>query len=316
MIVRRTLTRQRGLIALTGPDRVRFVHSMVTQDIESLRPGQGARAAMLTVKGRTVGELWVMAEEERLLLELEAQQTERIATLIEHHLVMDDVEVSTLSSASVTGLYSLGAAEPLWALLSARLGHPVEPVAPYAHRRVAGWLIVGAPELGVPGVHLIDEQGQLPEFGLAELAPLEEEQAEVLRIEAGRPRWGVEIDEERLILEANLDDAIHLAKGCYLGQEVVARATARGHVNRRLKGLRLEGDRPVARGSRLSTPERPEAGVVTSSVVSPRHGVIALAYVHRSSFADGTEVTVSDDATGPRRAWVEPLPFRASSPTG
>jgi folate-binding protein YgfZ len=118
------------------------------------------------------------------------------------------------------------------------------------------------------------------------------------------------MDEDRLVLEANLADAISFDKGCYLGQEVVARATSRGHVNRKLCGLRLEGEGAVQVGARISGEGRDDAGQVTSSAVSPRFGAIALGYVHRGLFDEGTALTVHDEK-GPRPARVAGLPFAA-----
>jgi folate-binding protein YgfZ len=114
--------------------------------------------------------------------------------------------------------------------------------------------------------------------------PLSAEEREIRRLEAGTAKYGVDLDEERLVVEANLDDAISLDKGCYLGQEVVVRATSRGRVNRRLVGLVIDGrDAPPPR-TRLGSPAQAEAGVVTSAVVSARMGgPIALGYVHRAA---------------------------------
>ena len=123
------------------------------------------------------------------------------------------------------------------------------------------------------------------------------------------PDDGFDVDEDRLILEAGMDDAVSLQKGCYLGQEVVARATTRGHINRKLVGLFLDAMGPATRGSKLSGPERPSAGPTTSSVISERFGPIALGYVHRTLWAEGTELTVHDPA-GERKARVTGLPFK------
>src|SRR5205085_1773417 len=95
---------------------------------------------------------------------------------------------------------------------------------------------------------------------------------------------------DHLPIESRLDDAVSFSKGCYLGQEVIVRVTQQGRINRKLMGLRLAGGQAVERGTRLSAPGREEAGTVTSSVVSPRFGAIALGYVHRTSWAVGTEL--------------------------
>jgi folate-binding protein YgfZ len=132
-------------------------------------------------------------------------------------------------------------------------------------------------------------------------------EAEARRIEAGLPRYGVDVSEDQFPFEANLDSAISYSKGCYAGQEVVARASARGHANKRLVGLRLGGDErdgPVPAGAPVTAAVRPEAGVATSSAVSPTFGPIALAYLHKSVWEPGTQVSVAG-----RAAVATALPF-------
>jgi folate-binding protein YgfZ len=291
-----------GRLVVRGPDRARFLHSMVTNDVEALRPGAGCRAAMLSVKGRLHGELVLYCDEESFLLEMDPALRAPLREVLEKHIVMDDVEIEDLTDGTrELALYG----DEARAALATALGAEVPALPPYHHALVGGVRVAAAPELAMPGYHV---------FGVPSVAgasPLDDQTFEVLRVEAGRPRWGVDVDSDRLVLEANLDDAISLQKGCYLGQEVVARATARGHVNRRLLGLLLDGEKPVGRGARLSAAAREDAGMVTSSVVSPRFGAIALAYVHRTVAAPGTEVVVHD-AAGERRARVTTLPFTAS----
>jgi aminomethyltransferase len=136
-------------------------------------------------------------------------------------------------------------------------------------------------------------------------ARLTAEAAEVMRVERGVSAWGAEIKpDEHLPLEQGLDDAVSHTKGCYVGQEPVARVTARGHVNHKIVGLELGA--PAQAGAVVSTPERPEAGVVTSAVVSQTLGrPIALARLHRSLWEPGTRVVVA----GAGEATVAALPF-------
>jgi folate-binding protein YgfZ len=137
-------------------------------------------------------------------------------------------------------------------------------------------------------------------------APSSDADVDIRRVEAGLPRYGVDVSEDHFPFEANLDTALSYTKGCYVGQEVVARAHARGHANRRLVGLRLDG--AVAAGAPVSSAARPDAGAVTSCVVSPDFGPIALAYVHKSSWDPGTAVRA-----GERAGVVASLPFTAPS---
>jgi folate-binding protein YgfZ len=135
-------------------------------------------------------------------------------------------------------------------------------------------------------------------------SPSSPEAVEIRRVEGGLPRYGVDVSEEHFPFEANLQNAISYTKGCYTGQEVVARASARGHANKRLCGLRLAAPVPV--GAAVAAEIRPEAGVVTSAVVSPELGPIALAYLHRTVWVPGFTVEV-----GGVGAVVVELPFSA-----
>lgn len=118
--------------------------------------------------------------------------------------------------------------------------------------------------------------------------------AEARRIEAGLPRYGIDVTEEHFPFESALEREISYTKGCYVGQEVVARAHARGHANKRLVIVRVSGDGPVAPGTPVSAEARPDAGIVTSSAVSPELGPLALAYVHRSVWSPGTRLHLGE----------------------
>ncbi len=143
-----------------------------------------------------------------------------------------------------------------------------------------------------------------PPIFAAPAAPSSGDEVEVRRIEAGLPRYGVDVSEDYFPFEANLERAISMTKGCYVGQEVVARAAARGHANKRLAGIQLSGEGPVAPGAAVSSPARPDAGTITSSTVSPVFGPIALAYLHKSSWDPGTALTIGD-----RTGVVVPIPL-------
>jgi folate-binding protein YgfZ len=131
---------------------------------------------------------------------------------------------------------------------------------------------------------------------------------EVIRIEAGIPRYGIDITEDNLILETGLNHAVSFNKGCYLGQEVVERIRSRGHVNKNLTGLVINGEKPVTIGSKVLTAEK-EIGTVTSSVYSPAlSSAIALAYIHRDHRSSGTQLTIRDNYEV-LNARVAELPF-------
>jgi folate-binding protein YgfZ len=263
---------------------------MLTSDIAALAPGQSARAAMLTPKGKVVADLLVHAEADALWLDTEPSLREKLREALGRFIVMDDVDlVDRTDQTSEIGLYGAGAAA----------------------------LAAPSPELrfiSTPlGLHVLGEGDAAQAFGEAlvsrgDVVRLTEEAAEVLRVERGVSRYGAEISEEDLPLEAGLDDAISHTKGCYIGQEPVARVTARGHVNRKIVGLSCAG-LPAA-GAAISAEGRPEAGHVTSAVWSPTLGrAVALGYLHRSAWSPGTKVTIAGPSENAIEATVAPLPF-------
>jgi folate-binding protein YgfZ len=130
------------------------------------------------------------------------------------------------------------------------------------------------------------------------------EAVEIRRVEAGMPRYDVDVSEENFPFESLLARHIDYDKGCYLGQEPISRVHHRGGASKALRGLRIQGEGPVAAGAAVSHAERADAGTITSAVVSPTFGSIALAYIHRSAFEPGTEVTVAG-----RPAILVELPF-------
>ena len=257
---------------------------MVSNDVASLKPGQGCHAAMLTPKGKLQGTLVVYCDEDRLLLELDGSLRDKIKQALLAHMVIDDVELEDVTDQMEEwGLYGDGA-------------FPELDLPDYHFVLRDGVRIARTPELGLRGFHV---------FGPAPVADLmSEDDAEILRVEAGRPVYGKDMGEDRLPIEAGLTDAVSFTKGCYLGQEVIARATNLGHIHKKLVGLRLQ--HAVEPGAKLSAPAKPDAGVITSSVVSPRLGPIALGYVHRSLWEEGTALTLPDGSA----AHVVSLPFK------
>ena len=289
-------------LALTGPDRARFLHGMVTCNVERLLVGSGSRAAMLSVKGRLLATLVVYARPDELLLSMDASLGEKVRVLFDKHIVMDDVEVCDRAALKEMGYYGDDAANAL-----ASLGFDASALSllhPYHQLESGGIVVARDPSLGGVGFRVLGDAPALP------AEPMSEDEHERLRIEAGTARYGLDLDEERLVVEANLEDAISFDKGCYLGQEVVVRATTRGRVNRKLMGLVVSGAGPATRG-KLTTAAQPEAGLITSSVDSTRFGgPIALAYVHRAALDADQPLTVVD---ADRTALPVELPFERSA---
>lgn len=309
-----------GLLRLTGADRVRFLNGMITNEVQALPPGAGLYAAICSPQGKVLGDLRVLALEDALLLLCEASCRTRIAQTLERFIIADDVKVTDGSGeVAVLGCYGPRAPDAL----ARGGGSPLPALAPHHHAEVRVGeppaRVVATPVLGVPGFDLV-----LPADTAASTAArlLEAVRAvgggaaghaafETLRVEAGTPWYGLDFDENHLPQEAGLEaTGISFTKGCYIGQETVARIHFRGHVNRRVAGLTLRGDRLPARGSRVLKGEA-QVGQITSAVRSPARGAaIALAMLRREVLEPGTALTVEAEG-GHVQAEVVPLPFVA-----
>jgi folate-binding protein YgfZ len=296
----------RGKLALTGPDAVEFLNGQVTNELLGLSPGEGCYAAFLTHKGKMLGDLRVLSVGEdaqsptELLLD-----TERVALQALFDMILRfkvgyrlDLHKRTLQR----GLLSL-------------IGPGADSVAgttglPGREHANAPVDIAGTAVLAVRtdvGVDLLcdadDSESLLAALRERGGAPVCEEAAECMRIERGRPRYGIDLDDTVIPQEADLNErAVSFTKGCYVGQETVARLYYKGKPNRHLRGLRLSA--PAQTGDELRLGER-ALGRVGSFASSPRLGPIALALVRREA-PPGASVSVGEHGAS---AEVVELPF-------
>jgi folate-binding protein YgfZ len=312
----------RSRVCLTGADRVRFLHGQVTNDIKSLRPGTGCYAALVTAKGRMQSDLNVYALANELLLDFEPGLTNAVCERLEKYIVADDVQL--VDVATQYGLLSIQG--PQSSAIAAGLGLvPELPSAPFHFRTVMdsplGELyLVNQPRLGTVGFDLY-----LPTAAMATVAEklllltktkgggaCGWQALEAARIEAGIPRFGIDMDETNLPQECGIESsAISYNKGCYIGQEVLNRIHTMGHVNRHLSGFKLAQNLESLpqRGDKLLFEGR-EIGFITSALASRRlRSPIALGYVRREQGQVGIELTLR--AAGQESpARVAELPFR------
>ena len=279
----------RGVLEATGPQRQKFLQGMLSNEVLSRPPGQGCLAALLTVKGHVQVLLRALVEKDAVLLEMPADRLELVERILNHYKVAAPVRFKALSTAI------LGLIGPQTTLVLGRAAVVVPDLPAEGHVRVeiAGrsGLLVRASDLPGGGfvLHLSPEDATVVRDALvvAGAVPIGREVTDALRVESLRPWYGADVTEDNLLHETGLlTEYASFSKGCYIGQEVVARLDARGgHVNKTLRGLALSA--PVAAGTAL-TAEGKEVGRVTTAAVSPRRGPIALAYVHRSHLAAGT----------------------------
>src|SRR5215208_2599674 len=291
---------ERGKLALSGPDAKTFLHGQVTNDVESLEPGRGCYAAFLTHKGKMLGDLRILDAGEELLLDTERSALQELFNMIRRFKLGSEVELHKRTLER--GLLSLVGPDARHIAGAQDL-----PEAEHSHRAGA---IAGAPVRLIAtdlGVDVLCDAADTERVAAALVAagaePVPAEASEVRRVETGRPRYGVGLEDTVIPQEAGLNArAVSFEKGCYVGQETVARLYFRGRPNRHLRGLKLSG--PAAHGDPLRLGQR-EVGRLGSFVESPLHGRIALALVRREA-APGDSLAVGDDGV---RAQVVDLPF-------
>ena len=292
----------RGILTVTGPDRLSWLQGLLTNDVAALPIGGVCDAAYLTPQGRMITDLRVMHLEDRTLLDVPASLSAPLAARLDGLLFSEDAQIADGSRQfALIDLHGPNAPE-VRSAAGAMLGEHATAVVSDAPFYVPGFSIVATAERADAIVTALVSHGAV-ETTLATL--------DVLRVEAGRPAFLIDMDEHTLPLEANLEDrAISFTKGCYVGQEVIVRVMHRGHgrVAKKLVGLTFEkGDAPRP-GDRVLSADR-EIGKLTSVVWSPALELaIGLGYLHRDFLEPGTAVTVQG-AGDPRSATVTALPF-------
>jgi len=291
---------ERGKLALTGADAKSFLQGQVSNDIEALRPGIGCYATFLTPKGKMLGDLRALDTGNELLLDTERVALQELFNMIRRFSVGYDVEVHKRTLQR--GLLSL-----LGPTADQVAGTAQLPATEHAHAAIeVGGASVRAVRTDL-GVDLFCDAGDTDTLAQtlerAGAEPVSETVADCVRVEGGRPRYGIDLDDTMIPQEADLNArAVSFTKGCYVGQETVARLYYRGKPNRQLRGLRLSG--PAWTGAEIAFGGR-VVGRLGSVATSPNLGQIALALVRREA-PPGSHVTVGSDEI---KAVVVELPF-------
>lgn len=311
----------RGRLCLVGADRQRFLHGQVTNDVNRLKLGEGCYAALVTAKGKMVADLNIYVLENEILLDFEPGLCEMIAQRLEKYVIADDVQIVEVGDAY--GLLSVQGpkADEMIEALGLEINIPDREFsfAGMSDPTFGEIYVINHPRAGQRGFDLFVPTNALRAI-VEKLVVAASSRGgrlcgwqalETARIEAGIPRFGIDIDETNLPPEAGLDSrAISYSKGCYIGQEVIARVRTYGQVAKALRGLRLvdslrclpqKGDKLFARDK--------EVGFITSAVRSPvLQANIALAYVRRESNQVGATLLLRSDSVQ-SEATIVPLPF-------
>jgi len=286
----------RGLIRVTGEDRVRLVHAMCTNHIEQLAPGQGVYAFFLNAQGRVLADANIFALDDSLLIDTEGSVRPKLYEHIDRYIIADDVTLEDLSERMLT----MAEEGPRTADLFAKIG--LEG-GPFAIGRFGDGYVARVSHTGLPGVRFYFPSWAL---GFDDIEDADEEAVETVRLENGRPLYGIDFGEGQIAHETRQLHALSFNKGCYLGQEIVERVRSRAHVNRMLVKLTIESQETPARGTKVLAGEK-EAGEVTSAALSPACGKVVALGMLRTEFAAGP-LTVSG-------APASAVPADSSAPT-
>src|SRR3954468_2353744 len=281
----------RNRMRISGPKAAELVTGMVTNDVSAIKPGEGQYAAALTPKGKIVADLRIFAFEDSLLIDTPAAAApgwkEMVRKYVNPRLAPYHDVTTELADIGVFGRAARGA-------VARAIGadeRDLAALAPYSHvtrpfeNGIA--IIARVPEMDMDGYEIFVPadsaaplRSKLQSIGISAGS---RETWEIARVESGRPEWGVDMDESTLPQEANFDElgAISYTKGCYIGQETVARVHFRGHVNRFLRRLRFVTRPAPPKGAELVDETGKVIGDIRSSALSPRYGGVALGMVRR-----------------------------------
>lgn len=299
----------RSKISLRGDDRVRWLNGMVTNNVRDLATGHGLYAFLLNPQGHIQGDLYAYNRGDSITVDVEQSQLERILAIFDRYIIMDDVEVTTLTD--VTGV---GIAGPKCGEVLRAAGIVVPELEPLQFEDVT-WrdtpvTLVRGDNPRVPSYELWVKRdnasalkNSLLDAGATAVSPAAQE---LLRIASGIPRYGQDIRERDLPQETEQARALHFSKGCYIGQEIVERIRSRGNVHRKFTGFEIAGELPVA-GSKIALDGK-DVGEITGAASLPldlSERKVALGYIRREAGTPGKKVLI-----GGREAIVSELPFQ------
>lgn len=302
---------ERGRIRVSGSEAVMFLNGLITNDMKTLVAHRWMPAAFPTVQGRLIGAVRVIrAADPLFLIDTDAASHEGVLKTISRFTMAGDFYVTDVTAQtsmfSVQGKQAAVATEKVLraGLYDLPRNYVIEVVWQDSYVT-----ILRATQTGEDGFDIIVDADKAPELRQAlEQAgaqPVGEETREILRVEAGIPRFGRDMDETTVVTETNLDDAVSYTKGCYVGQEIIVRIKHRGHVAKKLTGLRFETDQRIEPGTIIRSADNTEVGRVTSTAISPKLGSIGLGYVRYEYLAAGTSVITENETN----ATVSELPF-------
>ena len=283
----------RGLIAVWGKEAVPFLDGMITNDMKTLEDGMQMLAAFPNAQGRLLAVVRVLRQGERFLIETEEATREKVYQNLFRFTYAGDFFVEDLSEQyQYFEFFGTRASTRSWQ---------------WNEKSFFGFVGRGSEDYYIPSDEWADSfREKALSMGDPEIS---DDTYEILRIESGIPKYGVDMDETTIVPELGLEGLISYNKGCYIGQEIIARIHFRGHVAKQLTGLIMSEPGDISTGSELTSPDGKNAGRVTSTTYSPQlEKHIALAYVRYEFLAEGTELKITE-----HNATVKALPFIVST---
>jgi folate-binding protein YgfZ len=304
----------RGRLLVSGSEAVQFLNGLITNDMKTLAVNSWMPAAFANVQGRLLAAVRVIHRDDGFVIDTESTTRETVAKLLERFTLAGDFHVTELSAE----MAQISIQGPTAAkLLSEVVGEDLSRLSRSAVANVC-WqntpvTIIRYTHTAEDGFDLLLERSASEKLRGALLAAVtslvSDEAFNILRLEAGIPRFGIDMDESNVVTETNLEDAVSFTKGCYVGQEIIVRIKHRGHVAKKLTGIVLERNVTIENGAKIISTDDKDAGRVTSSTFSPRlDRAIALGYVKYDYLKAGTSVKIAS-ASGEIPAKVSELPF-------
>ncbi len=280
----------RGKIRVSGEDRARLIHAMCTNSVEDLTPGTSCYAFFLNAQGRILADAHIYCRADSLLADTEPEAREKLIGHLDRYIIADDVALDDVTGS----LAELAVEGPAAGETIERAGLPL-PSDEGSFVESEETLIGKVTATGQPGFRIIGPSasgealaGRLTDAGAVRVSGAD---ARIVRIENGWPRYGEELTEDYIPHETQVMRALHFAKGCYLGQEIVERVRSRGNVNKLLVHLRISGDSPPEPGSKL-TKEEKNAGVIVSAVEVPGGAIAGMGYVRAAHARANVELMI------------------------
>ncbi|HEV8132182.1 MAG TPA: glycine cleavage T C-terminal barrel domain-containing protein [Acidobacteriota bacterium] len=299
-----------SVLVLFGPDATSFLQGMISNDVNQVSGGEGCLATILTPIGKLIADLTVLKfSEEKFWIICRAELKEKVAQTLNRFIVTDQVEVKDVANTSALAILGPASSNCLKKTVALLPKKPCDHVETRLCEEPV--LLLRDARFGIDGYQmwLSSDRRAAIRTWLEKQCGVWSASAEafdILRIEAGVPVFGIDFDETNIPLESNLDHALDFQKGCYTGQEVIARVTYLGNISKKLTGLLVEGEKIPARGEEVSADGR-VIGRVTSATVSLTLGrPIALAYIQRKYLDAGTQVELKQSGS---RARVQSLPL-------